>query len=95
MANIPPELLVDGKGRVKGVQIVVDSRAPIASDDGSEQTQAELSHPLIFTHWPRGESNSHSQLPQPPDDELEELDEGVELELELLMVISLSVSLPR
>ena len=83
MANIASdEVLVDGKGSVNGEQFV-DSRAPAASKDGSEQTQFGLSHPLIFTHWPKKGSSSHSQLPQPPDDELEELEGGVELDEEL------------
>ena len=36
----------------------------------------------MFTHWPNSGSICHSQLPQPPDDELEELDDELTLELE-------------
>ncbi len=94
----PDELLVDGNGKVNSEQFVV-WRAASIFPDGSEHTQAELSHPLMFTHVLINGSNSHSQLPQPPDDELDELDEGAwpdeeldELdELELLIVILLLI----
>ncbi|MCA9118559.1 MAG: hypothetical protein H6822_03750 [Planctomycetaceae bacterium] len=79
------ELLVEGNGTVKGSQLVV-SRKPTAAS-GSEHVQSALSQPFRLTHSPENESNSHSQLPQPPvdelDDELEDEEEGkLEDELE-------------
>jgi hypothetical protein len=83
MVNLAPvELLVDGRGSVNGEHSVSGFLALTDSKVGSEQQQSGLAQPLRFIHSPKGLS-SHSQLPQPFDDELDELEEGVALELEL------------